>query len=326
MLNPASAQRLLILLVASTIAVTVMFPTVHQASAQDESPPIPYRAPDDPWLVRDDARLFSEDEMKRFQFDLRRLQGLGVDVAVYTRRADASREDSEQFADALRESWAVESAPGANDGMVLLLTVSGSRPRASTFVMSSGDNFFPLGQVDQADFDRIYEEEVAPHFRENRFDVALAYALRRMLYAADYTPPDPPPVSGIHALAHDAARIGGAVLVQAALLGLAIVPALMERRLTIHPSRKTVRIYAMVFGGASILLALVSVVGRSGLGILLAILVLALVTSVTALFLTPAGTSASGARRVAVVPSERRQVGRSLARISHRKDRHVPQT
>lgn len=326
MLNPVTAKRLLDLLVASIIAAACLFPSIHQASAQDESPPIPYRAPDDPWLVRDDARLFTEDEMKRFQFDLRRLQGLGVDVAVYTRRANASREDSERFADALRESWAVESEPGADDGMVMLLTVSDSRPRGSTFVMSSGENFFPVGQVDEAGFNQIYEEEVAPHFRENRFDVALAYALRRMLYAADYTPPDPPPLSGINALAHDAARIGGAVLVQAAVLGLAVVPALMERRLTIRPSRTTVRTYAMVFGGASILLALVSVVGRSGLGILLAILVLALVTSVTTVFLTSAGTSTSGSRRVPVAPSGEHHLGRSLTRLHQRKDRHVPQT
>lgn len=326
MLIPMTAKRLRNLLVASIIAVTCLVASVPQASAQDESPPIPYRAPGDPWLIRDDAGLFTDEEMERFQFDLRRLQALGVDVAVYTRRADASREESERFADALRESWAVESAPGADDGMVMLLTVTDSRPRGSTFVMSSGENYFPVGQMDEADFNQIYEEEVMPHFREDRFDVALAYAVRRMLYAADYTPPDPPPLSGINALAHDAARIGGAVLVQAAVLGLAIVPALMERRLTIRPSRKTVRTYAVVFGGASILLALVSVVGRSGLGILLAILVLALVTSVTALFLTPVRTSTSGSHRVAVAPSAERLFGRSLARIYQRKDRHVPQT
>jgi len=326
MLIPAPAKRLVNLLVASIIAVTCLFPSTHQASAQDESPPIPYRAPDDPWLIRDDAKLFTEDEMKRFQFDLRRLQGLGVDVAVYTRRADVSRRESEQFADALRESWAVGSSPGADDGMVLLLTISGSRPRGSTFVMSSGDNFFPLGQVGEADFSRIYEEEVAPHFRENRFDVALAYALRRMLYAADYTPPDPPPLSGINALAHDAARIGGVVIVQAAILGLAIVPALMEHRLTLRPTRNTVRTYALVFGGASILLALVSVVGRSGLGTLLAILVLALVTSATTLFLTPARTSMSGSHRVKVTPLEERHLGSRLGRLHQRKDRHAPQT
>jgi uncharacterized membrane protein YgcG len=329
MLKPQSARahlhRISVLLLIAVAAVLCSVPLANQALAQEGSVAIPERDPDNPWLIHDTARLFSTDQLKRFQFDLRRLQGLGVEMLVYTRRADAAREDAEEFAEALRTAWNVESAPGADDGLVMLITVNDEFPRRSTFILSPGQNFFPVGQMDADDLNHVYEQEIEPNFRENRYDVALAYAVRRVLYAADYTPPDPPALTGVHAFAHEAAKIGGPILLQAALLGLAIVPALTERRLTIRPKRKTVHAYAAVFGAASGLLALFAIVGRSELGVLMAILVLALVIAVMAFFRKRNVEASSVSQRVRV-PSFGRNPRRALVRMHQRNDRYAHYT
>lgn len=324
-----SLTLFLVTIIASACAASFSLFVAGETLAQSNSAPIPFREPDDPWLIRDDARLFNEDQLNRFQFDLRRLQGLGENVMVYTRRADASRRDSEGFAKRLREAWHLESSPGADDGLLMLLTVNDTSPRSNTFVVSSGSNFFPVNQMDRADLNQVYEAEVEPNFREERYDVALAYGLRRVLYAADYTPPNAPALTGAYAFAHAAGNIGGSVVLQAALLGLAAIPAFTERRLTTRPSRTSVLTYATIFGIAAPFLGLISIVGRSGLGVLMSVLVAALVLAVTRRFLTatPASAtqSASASRRVRVGSSFERSRRRFLDRLHQRRGHYVPQ-
>lgn len=319
-------HRIPILVLIAIIAALCFIPAPRHSLALQGTAPVPFRASDDPWLIRDDARLFNEDQMNRFQFDLRRLQGLGENVMVYTRRSDASREDSEGFARRLREAWRVESAPGADDGLVMLITISTSNPRGSTFVLSPGSNFFPIGQMDSSDLDHVYEEEIEPNFHENRYDVALAYGLRRVLYAADYTPPAPPALTGVQAFAHEVGKTGGPVLLQAALFGLAVGPALMERRLTTRPSRRTVLAHASIFGPAAVLLALFSVIGRSGMGMVTALLVLALIIAVTTVVLKRRAETGSGVQPIRVESSSGRSRRRLQRHKHHRRDRYAPQT
>lgn len=317
--------RMLVLITATIVAGMCVVHAAQPSLAQQGVAPIPYHAADDPWLIDDDAKLFSVDEMNRFQFDLRRLQGLGESVMVYTRRSDASRRESEGYAKRVREAWGVESAPGADDGMLLLITIGRTDPSTSTFVISSGSNFFPVNQLKRSDLDRIYNEEVEPAFNEGRYDLALAYGVRRVLYAADYTPPDPAPLTGVHSFANTVSKVGGPILLQAAVLGLFVVPAFRNRRLTLHPSPGTVLMYVSLFGSGAVLLALVSVVGRSGLGITAALLVLALVLGVMAFFLRPERSSHPASRRIPVRSTQSR-VNRHLFRRTHqRRDRYVPQ-
>ena len=333
MLKPAQpiplAHRIwslmLVAVIAVTCAVMCLPPLGQEVLAQSATAPIPVRAPDDPWLIRDDARIFDQDRMERFQYDLRRLQGLGENVMVYTRRADASQRESEGFAKRVREAWDLESVPDADDGLLLLITVNDTAPENSSFVVSAGSNFFPLNQMERADFDTAYEMEIEPNLREQRYDVALAYGVRRLLYAADYTPPNPPALTGVNAFAHEVAEIGGAVLLQAAVLGLAIVPALKERRLTTRPSRTTVFTYASIFGPAAGLTALFAIVGRSGLAMAMALLILVLVALVMLLFLPPVVGAGQGRRRVLVSSTQGRTPRRILNRLHQRRGHYAPQ-
>ncbi len=322
----AQARRIPLLLLTVVAVMLCCFCLQHQALAQ-ENAPIPFRDPDDPWLIRDDARMFNGEQLDRFQFDLRRLQRLGVDVMVYTRQSDASTRESERFAEELRDTWNVDSEPGADDGLLILLNVSEEFPRRSAFIVSAGRNFYPVGQLDEADFTNILEQEIQPNFGQERYDVALAYAVRRLLYAADYTPPNPPALTGIQSFAHEVGRIGGPVMLQASLLGLVLVPVLMEHRLTTRPSRKSVQMYALIFATASGLIALFSVVGRSDLGILMAVLVSALVLAVVAYSQRFRPEPAVNRQHVQV-PSARdnRLRRRSRMHLHHRNDRYARYT
>lgn len=316
----------LLVAVIATASVSVWFaPVTVETLAQSNTAPLPTRAPDDPWLIRDDAKLFNAEQMQRFQFDLRRLQGLGEHVMVYTRRYDASRRDSEGFAKRLREAWDIESAPNADDGLLILITVSDSAPEDNSFVVSSGSNFFPLNQMEKADLNAVYDAEIEPNFRENRYDVALAYGVRRLLYAADYTPPDPPALAGVNAFAREVGQIGGAVLLQAAVLGLALVPAFRERRLTTRLSRETVHAYASIFGPAGVVTALFSILGRSGLGMAMAVLILALVGAVMALSRKSARRATPASRRLPVRSAQGRAPHRLHGRPHQRRGQYVPQ-
>lgn len=314
----------ILLLVTVAAGTSVPFPTTAEA-AQQSSDPIPFRDPDDPWLIQDKARLFNDEQLERFQFDLRRLQGLGHEVVVYTRRSDASVDESEAFADRLRDAWNVESAPEAGDGMVILINVSDADPEETAFIVSSGRNAFPVNQMTESDFQTVQEQEVLPPFRENRFDVALAYGLRRLLHAADYTPPEPPPLDSVQTFANRVGSIGGPVLAQAAVLGLAVVPAFMERRLTSRPARRTVLTYATVFLLGAVLLALFSLVGRSGPGMLSAILIMALVAVVCGMFLNRAVPAAGPSRAVRVRATTRDTRHRMTLGMPRGKGRYVPQ-
>lgn len=315
----------ILLLVTVAAGTSVLFPTTAEA-AQQSSDPIPSRDPDDPWLIQDKARLFDEDQMNRFQFDLRRLQGLGREVVVYTRRSDASAEESQEFADTLRDAWKVESAPEADDGMVILINVSDASPLGDAFVVSDGRNVFPLNQLSEAEFQTVREQEVLPPFQEGRYNVALAYAVRRLLHAAEYTPSEPPPLNATQSFANRVASIGGPVLLQAAVLGLVAVPAFSERRLTVRPSRRTVLNYVLVFGSAIALLLLFSVVGRSGWGMATALITLGLVTIVSGVFLR--GSTAAGAksRPVRVRATGRHGQNRVSAGMARQRERYVPQS
>lgn len=319
-------RQILIVVVAMILAGGFGLHTQHRSFAQQEIAPIPFRAADDPWLINDDAKLFSTDQMNRFQFDLRRLQGLGENVMVYTRRADATRRESEGYAKRVREAWGLESAPDADDGLLLLITISRSDPTASSFVLSAGSNFFPVNQLDESDTDRIYNEEIEPAFSAGRYDLALAYGVRRVLYAADYTPPNPGALTGVHAFANSVSKIGGPVWLQAGVLGLFIVPAFRDRRLSRYPSSGTVLTYVSLVGPGAFLVALFSVVGRSGLGITTALLAMVLVIAVMALFLRPERRPTLVNQNVPVRSTQSR-IRRHLVRhTQQRRDRYVPQT
>ncbi|MBA2246574.1 MAG: TPM domain-containing protein [Chloroflexia bacterium] len=166
--------------------------TSLQATPDDSIPP---RAPESTTFVYDEARILASTEAERHQFDLGRLWQAGIPTIIYTRRSNDSREQAVAFADRLREEWALESSPGADDGIVMLVSLHESSRRENALVLSTGAHALPINQLTSERFRDIRAREMQPAFRRNEINLALSFGVRRMLYYEGYTPPDPPPLT-----------------------------------------------------------------------------------------------------------------------------------
>lgn len=182
-----------------------------QATSDDS---IPLRAPESTTFVYDEARILASAEAERHQFDLGRLSQAGIPTVIYTRRSNDSREQAVAFADRLREEWALESSPGADDGIVMLVSLHESSRAENALVLSTGSHALPINQLTSETLREIHDREMQPAFRRNEINLALSFGVRRMLYYEGYTPPDPPPLTDrqvtARALAPSALLLAGA--------------------------------------------------------------------------------------------------------------------
>lgn len=193
-----------------------------QATPDDSIPP---RAPESTTFVYDEARVLASTEVERHQFDLGRLWEAGIPTIIYTRRSNDSREQAVAFADRLREEWALESSPGADDGIVMLVSLHESSRAENALVLSIGANALPINQLTSETLQEIRDREMQPAFRRNEINLALSFGVRRMLYYEGYTPPDPLPLTDRQLTAR--ALAPGALLLTGLL---ALVTPLIQRR------------------------------------------------------------------------------------------------
>ena len=178
---------------SSAGAAEVAIPLAGFQATSEE--PIPERAPDSRRFVYDEAGVLAGAEAERHQFDLGRLFDAGVPTIVFTRRSSDSRADAVAFADRLRAEWRIESAPGADDGIVILVSLHESSRARNALVLSTGRHALPINQLTSDTLRRIYDTEMLPAFRRNEINLAISFGVRRMLYYEGYTPPDPAPLS-----------------------------------------------------------------------------------------------------------------------------------
>lgn len=201
---------------ATAAGISPSFQVSLQESADDSVPP---RAPESKTYVYDKAGVLAEAEAERHQFDLDRLWHAGIPTVIYIRRSDDSRREAVAFADRVREKWALESSPGADDGIVLLVSLNNAEPVKNSLVLSTGLHALPINQLTSDTLREIQDTEVQPAFRRNEINLALSFGVRRILYFEGYTPPDPPPLTDrqltARAIAPSAMLLAGAI----ALLG-----------------------------------------------------------------------------------------------------------
>jgi len=231
-----------------------------QAGSNDS---IPARAPESKTFVYDRAGVLAKAEAERHQFDLDRLFMAGIPTVIYIRRSNDSRSEAVTFADRLRTEWRLESAPGADDGIVMLVSLSESSPAKNSLVLSTGRHALPVGQLKPETLRAIDDREMQPAFRKNEINLALSFGVRRILYYEGYTPPDPPPLTDGQRTARSLAPV---TLLAAALSTLA-KPLLDRRRtLSIRWRRSFARFHRLIPVLPALLLALaggLALYGRS---------------------------------------------------------------
>jgi uncharacterized membrane protein YgcG len=251
---------------------SILAQPVQTPDAGESTPePVPAK-PDKFDRVYDVPGRLDKEEYDRFHFDIGRMWNDGLPAVIYIRESGDDAAASQQFADQLRMLWDIESARGADDGLVMLVTIRDRFPKTALLTLSYGSNAFPQGQMTVDVLNSMLEEEAYPRIRTGNVNGGLTYAVRRILYYSEYTAPFPPPLTDrqetLHRLATPVASI-----VAIFLIGLIVVPG---KRLPVWVRQK-----GATFGLTSALVALaltVAVLGRNALasGIAIADIVLLL--------------------------------------------------
>lgn len=267
--NPESSahNRRLVALAAMLIVVLTLI-VQPIASAQNG---IPERDEDRSIRIYDTAELLSDRQEESLTKDLNRSAQVGVEIIVYTRTSTDTEKQSQAFADQLRSRWAVESAPDANNGLVFLVTVNEDNPKANTILMASGSETFPIRQLDQAALQGVLDTQMKPALQKGDVHVALAFGIRKVINQAEYSPPNPAPLTDTQQQLNKVARILGAVLIQVAVAGYFLVSITREGRLTWLPNRSSLTFYAVVIIALAIATGVVAIAGRNGLGAIAAL-------------------------------------------------------
>ena len=221
--------------------------------------------------IYDPYRMVSDKEESSLEYDAMRLEAYGVPALVYIRFSEETPAQSRAYADDLRTSFGVESAPGADDGLVILVNTSFYSSRNGTIVLSYGTNTLPVQGLDEAMLNRILEEDMMPRLRQNKLSDALSVGLRRFGYYAEYTPGAAPATSSRQE------ATASAIAVAAPIMTLVIAIALLWSRLASRRRTPSWVPTALVWAGAGIAIALapLSVYARSRLGIGCALVLLA---------------------------------------------------
>lgn len=237
----------------------------------------------EPFAERDDDRerrvydrvpiagILTPAQVESLEGELERARGLGVEALVYARTSGDSAAESQAFADRLRIEWGVESVDARDDGIVYLITVNPAAPETNSIHISTGANTFPIRQLDQSTMQGILDNEMAPQIEEGEFNQALLFGVRRVLNHAEYSPPAPPDLSSWRNDFRFASNVLGAGLLQLAVIGYFLTPALRERRLTLLPSTRSLAIYAVVIGTLAVGTGIIAIAGRGTFGSLVSL-------------------------------------------------------
>jgi uncharacterized membrane protein YgcG len=244
-----------------TMAQSPDDPTAQETPDQAEDQVVPAK-PSKFNRVYDLPGRLNKEQFDRFHFDIGRLWNHDLPAMIYIRTSSADEAESQWFADQLRDTWDIETAPGADDGLVLLVTIRETFPKTAQLSLSFGANTFPTGQMTLDVLNTVLEEEANPRLDVGNVNGGLTYALRRIIYYTEYTAPFPEERSTAQDIAHNIA-IPFTALSAIGLLALVWLP---EKWV---PSwlKRNGRTRSIAIGCALVILSLVvAVFGRSPAG------------------------------------------------------------
>lgn len=169
----------------------------------------PSRAKDDPtsapswYMVIDWANLLDDGQEQSAINDAWRLNMRGVPAQVVTELAQSTPELARQRAEALRLDHSIESAPGADDGILIYAAVNPADRSLVTMAIAVGPKALPHGGLDEDDISKITSTIVVPQLADGHPARAIVYSLREMIYLEIFTPPTATPLEGWRATLHD---------------------------------------------------------------------------------------------------------------------------
>lgn len=216
-------------------------------------------------LVVDGAAALDERQEQSAIFDAYRLNMHGIPIQVVTEPIVLNQAQAEARAHELRIGHGVESAPGADDGILIYASVDRWDQRNVVVSISVGGKTLPRNGLDADALERIRRTIVADQVADGRVARAIVYSLREMIYLEQYTPPPDAALTGWRS---DLNRVLGAAPLLAVGGGAWLVRTGMSAAMPI----RSVRIAAAITLLAATLIVL-AVIARSpagaGAGVLL---------------------------------------------------------
>lgn len=152
--------------------------------------PIPGDAVFDPY------RILTPDQTKSLSGDAQRLKRSGLPILVYIRISLDNQSQSKAFATTLlQKPGLVESSKGAQDGLVVLVSIPPGAREKGNVVIVHGANALPVNGLDDGAIERIYEDGVLLRLRKGEIFAAVEYAVREFNYVIAYSPYSTPVLS-----------------------------------------------------------------------------------------------------------------------------------
>lgn len=277
------------------------------ALGQEVPPPKPETVP----FFYDADGMFPDDQLRTLQRDAELLQSSKIPTLVYVRqtsRDNARLETAQAFADQLRREWDIESAAGADDGLVLLVSWVPGDHVVSTVVQSWGTATFEESGLSPQAIQHTIDTSVASLIeQDNPFEV-LVYLMRETRYTGIYAPPPVAPLEGSAKALHTVIGWIGPTIAGATAV---ILGALSPRFWQPKPTGRKVWIAAGAVLGAAALLWTLSVYAQSRAGVASALIMVVLSGLAAWLWTHPPFSTTPGSPvRQIHVPATRRMTRR----------------
>jgi hypothetical protein len=245
------------------------------------------------YMVVDRANLLDEGQERSAIDDAWRLNTIGTPTQVVTELMQSTPELASQRATELRIANAIESAPGADDGVLIYAAVNpGDRSRVDVAI-SVGLHAVPRGGFTETSPSDIRNDIIEPQLQAGHPARAIVYSLGEIHYLQVFTPPPVAPLEGWRSTLHTIMQILApfVAVVTAAMLAVHTRPGTLLRKEIVS----VVLACLIAFG-----LAAVSMVARSPVGALSALALLAV--AIWTVIHLDRGSGAVVARRLTVTP------------------------
>lgn len=153
--------------------------------------------------VYDHTGVLTADEKADLERRAGTVEQAGAPVVVYLQTRKANYQQTEQDAADLMESWDIQSAPGAHDGLVIFLNLNPGDLKHGQFSMFAGAKHFQNGSLPESELKRISDQAVLPKLKSGDIAGGIGAALDASAQSLISGPPPPTPLSPAEQAAAD---------------------------------------------------------------------------------------------------------------------------
>ncbi|MDQ3539635.1 MAG: hypothetical protein M3440_03010, partial [Chloroflexota bacterium] len=253
------------------------------------------------YRVEDPQQILKLEQQIELADDAQRLTNHGLPTIIVLRESTDARDRSQTTADQLRIDRGVESSGGADDGMVMLVSIDPASPRSGSVVLSFGRNALPKGGLTAASVEAIYERVIAPRLERNKLYSALHVGIREIIYFETYIPEARPPLTESERTVREAVNVLGPLALGGSAAGFVVMGRSRSRTGASGNTRSSAFIRtARIVGLGALCLFFAAVVARSTIGVASAALLGLLIWTQFLIDRIPRGPARAGFRTLSL--------------------------